>query len=206
MSMVSYYAYNADGEIVATGICDESAVAGDHLPPGATVVIGSADPFEHYVSGGQLRAYTVSQREAKSNRPSLWVRWSNSAMSWVDPRAISDRRAKKWADVKASRDAMEFGEFTWDGSRFDCDMVSQLRLQIAYDGAREAIEQEASFEQPWKLADNTFRVLSAADVVLVKRAQGENTKAAHLIAAGLWAQITTAEEPEDLEAITWPST
>ncbi len=207
MQLVPFVLFDGEtGEIQRWGSCepDDLALQGD-----GTALEGDGRPETHYVLDGQLVAYTVDQLAAKGQRPQGLARWSNTGMSWAEQRTesevLADAKAAKWVVIKAARDAMEFGTFVWDGSAFDCDLLSQIRLQAAYDGAREAIDLAQPFSKRWKLANDSFRDLDKLEIVEVKRALGLNTENAHVIAAGLWVTLQEVTNIDQLEQIEWPS-
>lgn len=104
----------------------------------------------------------------------------------------------KWIEIKLARDAAEFGGFTWDGSRFDSDQISQSRIQ----GAVQLAAMGPGFEIDWTLADNSARTLDAAAMFAVGAALGQHVNAQHAKGRDLRTRIDAAT-PEEIEAITW---
>ena len=126
-----------------------------------------------------------------------------STKQWEDPRTLVDLKANKWSDIKRARDAQEFGTFFWDGSEFDCDQVSQARIQGAVLSAVVANSMGVPYSVEWTLADNTKRTLSASEVIAMGIAFGQNTTAVHEKARQLRVLIDQAQSKEELESITW---
>lgn len=100
-------------------------------------------------------------------------------MSWVDPRTLAQHQADKWTAIKAARDAIEFGGFTWDGSTFDSDPQSQSRIQGAAQLATLAMIASQAFSVDWTLATNAVRTLTGADMLAVGQAMGVHIMTTH---------------------------
>jgi hypothetical protein len=118
--------------------------------------------------------------------------------------SIEVARARKWSQLKQARDAAEFGGFTWDGSTFDSNEVSQSRIQGAAQLATLAMLADEPFEVAWTLADDTVRVLSGADMLAVGRAMGIHIMTVHETGRALRAAVDAATTTTELEAIAWP--
>lgn len=118
---------------------------------------------------------------------------------WVDPRTLSDLQAAKWAQIKRDRDEAEFGGFTWDGSPFDSDAISQSRIQ----GAVQLAAMAPGFTIDWTLANNSVRNLSAADLANVGAALGMHVATQHAKARLLRSQIEAATTAAELGAVVW---
>jgi hypothetical protein len=132
-------------------------------------------------------------------RPSPTHIWDWSSHAWSDARSIGDKRAEKWAQIKKARNQAEFGTFTWDGSTFDSDAVSQSRIQGAVLLASQLGE---AFSQEWTLADNTQRTLNAAQMLQVGMALATHINQVHAHGRQLRAQINAADA-EALAALHW---
>lgn len=109
----------------------------------------------------------------------------------------------RWAVIKVYRDAAEFGSFTWDGSTFDSDQISQSRIQGAVQLAQLALSQGQPFSIDWTLADNTSRTLNAIQMISVGVDMGEHINACHMKARMLREQINAATTKEELDVIQW---
>ncbi len=127
------------------------------------------------------------------------------ALAWVNTDTVEQARSRRWAVIKAQRDAVEFGGFTWDGSAFDSDAQSQPRIMGAVQMATLAAAAGQSFGLAWTLADNSVRTLDGADMIAVGLALGAHVGTAHAIARTLREQIEAAATVEDVAAIDWPS-
>lgn len=127
--------------------------------------------------------------------------YRNGALVWEDPRTLAQMKHDKWAQIKAARAAAEDGGFAWDGSTFDSDMASNLRISGAVQLAQIV---GGAFSIGWTLADNSVRTLSAAQMVAVGVAAGQHVAAQRATARALREQIQAATTPQELEAIAWP--
>ena len=118
---------------------------------------------------------------------------------WVDPRTLSDLQAAKCAQIKRDRDEAEFGGFTWDGSPFDSDAISQSRIH----GALQLAALIPDFSIDWTLADNTVRALSGSELAAVGVALGLHVGTQHAKARVLRAQIEAATTVAEVDAVVW---
>ncbi len=179
---------SATGEVLYGGGADDL----DVLQRDGITVLAEAAPPNSYRDGDTWVLIPP--------RPSQAHRWDWSLKAWIDPRTLSDLRAEKWADIKAQRDAVEFGGFDWDGSRFDSDAISQGRITGAVQLAQIAGE---GWSIDWTLADNSVRTLSHTDMSAVGITLGEHVGHVHDIARELRVRINAAKSAEELDAITW---
>ena len=131
--------------------------------------------------------------------PHPWMKWDENAIAWIDLRNLDDLKADQWAKIKAARGDAEFGGFTWDGSPFDSDAISQQRII----GASQLAGITPGFLIDWTLADNTVRTLNATDMQAVGFALGQHVNAQHVKARGLRQQIDDATTPAEVEAVVW---
>ena len=120
--------------------------------------------------------------------PSVHHVFDWAVKAWVDPRSLQDLKEARWAEVRRERDRAEFGGFSWDGSRFDSDAISQQRIT----GAVTLAMMNAAFSIDWTLADNTVRTLTAADMIAVGVALGQHVNACHERARVLRGEIESA--------------
>ena len=118
---------------------------------------------------------------------------------WVDTRSLQDYKTIQWDAIKQSRTLAEYGGFTWDNSVFDSDAVSQNRIT----GAVQLAQISPGFNIEWTLADNTTRVLSAADMISVGTALGIHVGTHFAKGQALRTQIEAATTKEEVEGIIW---
>lgn len=133
------------------------------------------------------------------DRPEQHHLFDYTTKQWVDPRTLDDLKTAKWAEVKAARSTAEFSGFTWDGSVFDSDALSQSRIQ----GAIQLASLTPDFSIDWTLADNTVRTLNAADIAAVGVALGTHVATQHSKARELRDVITAAVSATEVMAVNW---
>jgi len=117
----------------------------------------------------------------------------------IDPRTLDEIKTKQWEIIKAARTQAEYSGFTWDGSAFDSDAVSQARLT----GAVQLAQLNPAMTLDWTLKNNTVRTLSAADLTAVGVALGVHVATQFAKGQALRAQIDAATTKEAVEAIVW---
>lgn len=132
-------------------------------------------------------------------RPNANCRFNWQSKTWEDPRTLADLKAQQWTQIKQSRSAAEYAGFTWDGSTFDSDAISQQRIT----GAVTMAQLNPAFEIDWTLADNTIRTLSAPDMISVGLALGVHVATVFAKGQALRAQIEAAATREEVESIVW---
>jgi len=115
------------------------------------------------------------------------------------PKSINELKLQQWETIKAARTQAEYGGFTWDGSTFDSDAISQARLT----GAVQLAQLNPALALDWTLASNTVRTLSAADLTAVGVALGVHVSTQFTKGQTLRAQIDAATTKEAVEAIVW---
>ena len=188
--MKSYIAYEAStGRIlqIATAPLNGQEFGGCSILESDTRVV----PPDSYIFDGEV----VSPPQ----KPSPHHTFDYTTKQWVDPRTLSDLQAAKWAQIKRDRDEAEFGGFTWDGSPFDSDAISQSRIQ----GAVQLAAMAPGFTIDWTLANNSVRNLSAADLANVGAALVMHVAAQHDKARTLRSQIEAATTVAEVDAVTW---
>lgn len=152
----------------ATGILKRQALLpeGYSIAPGVgeSLITGSCEFDTTYVLDGALQSYTaleLSERERARNTPGLV--WSMPGKAVVDTRTTTQMQDVQWPLIKAAKALTELEGFTWDGSVFDSDYVSQTRILLGVLAA----SQTPGFSVSWRLKNNTNRTLNAADMTAV---------------------------------------
>lgn len=193
--MISWYTvYDPQtGRIVAAFTAD-AVSAEANTPEGMARLAGRFDFRDGYIDSGAFVTFPA--------QPSPQHVFDWATRQWVDPRSLADLKAEKWAVIKAARDAAEFGGFTWDGSTFDSDLISQSRIQGATQLAGLA---PMTFSLDWTLADNSVRTLNALQMIAVGEALGGHVATQHAIGRGLRAAIEAATTPAEVDAVAWPA-
>lgn len=113
--------------------------------------------------------------------------------------SLESLKARKVAALRTTREAVVDGGFVWDGSTFDSDQVSQTRLL----GLRVEATSASYTPKTWRLADNSWRMLSATDALAVWDALRVHIETAFLRFAQREAAVATATTAEEVDAVTW---
>lgn len=132
------------------------------------------------------------------NIPRFYI-YDATTSTWSDPRPLSVIKDLKRAELKTARNTEEFGTFTWDGSTFDANTASQIRI----NNAMLLATNNPAYTVNWTLADNTTRTLSAQDILAVGLALAQHTDATFVKSQNLQQQVDAAQTKEEVEAITW---
>ena len=130
-------------------------------------------------------------------QPSEFHEFNYSTKAWE--LQFSFAQQGKWSEIKQARDAEEFGTFVWNDHTFDCDEVSQRRIQ----GAVQLAALDTSIVMDWTLADNTVQTFNATELQQIGQALGAHVNACHVKARGLRDQINAAESEAELSVISW---
>lgn len=149
--------------------------------------------------GGDWWDSELSEWKVKPAQPDEYHVFDYTTKHWYDPRTLNDIKLAKWAIIKQARSSAEFGGFTWDGSPFDSDAISQSRIQ----GALQLAALIPDFSIDWTLADNTVRALSGSELAAVGVALGLHVGTQHAKARLLRSQIEAATTVAEVDAVTW---
>lgn len=134
--------------------------------------------------------------------PTYQLRLNAGALTWVDMRTLADAKARAWAAIKKQRSASEFGTFIWDGSVFDCDAESQLRIQFGVLAAMQSTIL-TPFSEAWPLTNLSTRTLGGADMIAVGKALVAHVFSKQAMARSLYAQINAATSLAQVDAVNW---
>lgn len=188
MSFLVYY--EADGRITGTisGPDDFLQTAADEYA-GLSLVSDSKPTELQYVKNGQIADC--------GDRPSNGYQFNYATEQWE--LEIDLARQIRWSALKADRDAQEFGTFDWGGYTFQCDEVSQRRIQ----GAVQLAAIDSAMTLDWTLADNTVQNFTAAEYVQIGQALANHVSQCHERGRILRQQIDSATTQAELEAIVW---
>ena len=86
--------------------------------------------------------------------------WDAAAGEWVPVPTVASLRRDAITRARIERDRRIYGGFAWGGSTFDSDEASQSRILGLFVSTTSS---PGIFPVAWRLADNTWRPLSAAD-------------------------------------------
>ena len=132
-------------------------------------------------------------------QPSEHHIFNYTTKQWEDPRTLADLKAAQWELIKQARSQAEYAGFTWDGSTFDSDAVSQNRIT----GAVTLALMSPTFVINWILADNTTRLLDQSQMAQVGAALGAHVAAQFERGVTRRAQIEAATTAEQVAGIVW---
>lgn len=163
--MNALYYVAATGQIrrTCTGLLEEEALG---LLEGDEKLILTEEPgilsWTHYVDidTKEIVAYTEQQLTNFQAPPRPGYEWSVRQGEWRDARSVSQIIEDRCRELKTKRDQVLNTSFTWDGSVFDSDAISQARIHGLYTSSLNSPE---SFPIAWRLVDNSWRTLSVAD-------------------------------------------
>lgn len=131
--------------------------------------------------------------------PNVWSVYNLSSQTWIDNRTLDQIKIQQWDQIKASRTEAEYAGFTWDGSVFDSDVVSQGRIT----GAVTLATLSSTFSIDWTLADNTVRSLNQSEMIQVGAALGMHVQLQFAKGQELRSQIDSATTKDQVESIVW---
>lgn len=141
----------------------------------------------------------ATETAVPTDPPADYSEWDAELGNWVDGRDFAGHKQAKWEEIKLNRDAEEFGTFVWNNYTFDCDEVSQRRIQ----GAVQLAALDTNTVMDWTLADNTVQTFNATELQQIGQALGAHVNACHVKARGLRDQINAAESEAELSVISW---
>jgi hypothetical protein len=154
------------------------------------------------ISGDQMYQLVngeISATGIPNMPPNNFDVWDEVNGGWIDGRNFEKKKADKWDAIKAARDAQEFSQFDWGGHTFQCDEVSQRRIQ----GAVQLASIDDTLTLEWTLADNSVQSFTASEYVQIGQALANHVSQCHARGRILRNQIESATTETELEAIVW---
>jgi hypothetical protein len=193
--MKNIYFFNADGSCYASAMIEDENLAVE------MAVKNNAHDFavaneKHQIDGIY---HANSALHPMPMRPAPHCIFDFATKQWQDPRTLADLKAQQWALIKQARTQAEYSGFTWDGSTFDSDAISQNRIT----GAVALAQMSSTFSIGWVLADNTVRTLNQSDMLAVGAALGAHVAAVFAKGVLLREQIESATTVQQIEAVVW---
>lgn len=182
--------YTSTGEVLSTKDVPDEYHLLLNTPEGCSAISGRIEA-NHYVVDGEPVAMPP--------QPSLAHVFDYTLKDWVDPRSLEELKSQKWAEIKAARENSEWGGFTWDGSGFDSDPSSQMKIM----GAAQMTAINPALSLEWTLADNSVRTLDTTQMQNVGLALGAHISACHARARDLRALIDSAADAETVALVEW---
>lgn len=191
--MTSAVMYNETGLITAVRTGSANGVRIDADASGQSYLMTEQDIDLHsfYVN---VSTKSVTRYPEK---PSEAYVFDFDSQSWVFD--LDQGKFSAWASVKQSRDSEEFGKFQWNDYIFQCDEVSQRRIQ----GAVQLAAINSSMTLEWTLANNTAQLFTADDYIQIGQALAVHVSQCHERGRILRQQINASTTQAELEAIVW---
>jgi hypothetical protein len=178
---------------VTKQVMGQASVLPEEVVPGEVYFLGMCTE-KCYVHNGE--------RIAVPDKPGngyVW-KWFPDFM-WV--KDVEEVRSEKLKSLKASRDAEEFSEFTYNGLVLDGGVDAQRRLTGLVSAAKAAIAAGTSFAKDFTLADDSVVSFTAEDFVGIEMAKIWQVDAAFTKYRDLKNQVMSATTVAEIEAVTW---
>ena len=105
------------------------------------------------------------------------------------PKTLAEAKEAKKQAINQTSDSKEQAGFIYDGSPFDTNQISYMRLLGASQTAQTALAQGQAFSVEWTLADNSSRTMSAEDMLGIIPAFAMYSSTLHAKASELKAQV-----------------
>ena len=192
-----YASVKASGEIA---YIMESSAALPMVLKDLFLVDGDVTPDTHWISNGQALKYNTIN---KLNLPRYMAEWDPANEVWIDRRTIVAIKDAQWEQVKLQRDNTEFSVFKFQGIYYDCDRVSQSRIQGAAQLASIALANNQTVVQEWTTADNSVVSLNATDLLNLGLQLGLFINKVHDYGRVLRARIDAADSSLDVQEVLW---
>ena len=114
------------------------------------------------------------------------------------PKTLAEAKESKKQAINQERDRQERAGFLYDGSPFDTNQISYMRLLGASQTAQTALAMGQAFSVEWTLADNTTRTMSAEDMIAFIPAFAMYSSTLHAKASELKALVDAVLIAEDV--------
>lgn len=192
----------SSGNILQTGVYHGNALPFDgEFGFVAVASIEGIGHQSHWVKDGTVTAYSDIESSLKRAVPTFPCMWSNVHMAWVDCRSFEQIKADALIELKARRDAKEYGPFLYNGMTFDGDLDAQRRISVLVSVAKTALAMGNNFTKEFTLADNTVVQLTAEDFIGIEMAKLWQVDVAFQEYRAKRAAIEAATTLEELDAI-----
>lgn len=188
-SNVTFALVDANGQHVMSGMSDAAPEI-----PGA-VDVGVLPPTIYH-----RWDFATSAWLEVPERPSIHHTFNWTSFEWEDLRALAERKAAKWEEIKRARDAAESGGFPYLGKQIDSDAVSVQRISVAAAGAMLAPEE---YTIDWTCADNTVLTLTRDQMVAMPAALALYGNHLHQVARAVRQEIEAATTVAEVEALAY---
>lgn len=188
---MNYTIYHAEsGKVISLITCPPDMLY-LNIPEACLYIEGTFPSLDFYINEG----VPVKKSKAKC----FTDVFNYLTKEWEDLRSLKDFKDLQWKQIKQARTQAEYTGFTWEGSTFDSDAVSQSRIT----GAVTLAQMSASFEIDWILADNSVRTLNQVEMLQVGAALGNHVAEQFSKGVILRNAIDAATSKEEVESILW---
>ena len=153
--------------------------------------------------GGDWWDSELSEWKVKPAQPDKYHVFDYTTKQWIDPRSLQDFKDAQWEQVKLQRNNIEFSVFKFQGVYYDCDRVSQSRIQGAVQLASIALANNQTVVQEWTTADNSVVSLNATDLLNLGLQLGLFVNKVHDYGRVLRARIDAADSSLDVQEVLW---
>lgn len=116
---------------------------------------------------------------------------------------VPPSKADLLKQLKAKREAVQYGAFAYMGKRIQCDDLSRANINTAATNAMIATDEQWPAAFAWRCADNSWLPLTRAQTLGMSAAFGQFLAACFATFATKAAQIE-ASEPCDINS-GWPA-
>ena len=184
--------YEDNGRITGVRSGDEESINAEielHKDEQFILTEKAPDYINYYVESGDVFR--------KPDQQSKYQEFNYQTKQWEF--SLDYSRNLKWDEIKAARTAQEFDSFEWGGYVFQCDEVSQRRIQ----GAVQLAMLDSTLTLDWTLADNTVQTFTAAEFESIGQELAAHVSQCHERGRILRQEIDAATSEQDLEAISW---
>lgn len=117
--------------------------------------------------------------------------------------SLAEARARKWAEIKASRDAAQDAGAVTSFGVADSDLVSRTNIVGAVAAAQASLAAGQPFSIDWTMKDNSVVTLDGNEMVQMGLEVMAHISAIHAQGRIKRAAIEAAETHETIAAIDW---
>lgn len=184
--------YKDSGEITSVRSGDDKSIDAEidcHNGEQFILTDKTPDYLTYYVDNGD-----VFRKPEQQNQ---YQEFDYQTKQWVF--SLDYSRSLKWEEIKTIRTVQEFSEFAWQGHIFQCNEVSQKRIQSA---VQLAILDDLLILD-WTLANNSVETFNAANFVSIGKALANHVSECHQNSRIKREEIYQATTEAELAAITW---
>jgi hypothetical protein len=112
---------------------------------------------------------------------------------------VEAAQARRWAKLKAERDARDFAPVAHGDFEVDADQQSRIDIM----GAVMSMQAGGQSARLWRCADNVMRELTLADLLAIGTAIAARRQQLVETSDQLYQQLQAAETVEAVEAVAW---